>query len=83
MFCLKSGNVTVVSHNLSYAAALNTVQCTSTILTHLFLEHMTCWYLLINAANVFCFRFYNLSKSIGSAEIATTSAIHVPEGDWV
>ncbi|KAG6757792.1 hypothetical protein POTOM_038117 [Populus tomentosa] len=24
MFCLKSGNVTVVSHNLSYAAALNT-----------------------------------------------------------
>nr|XP_034913087.1 transcription factor PERIANTHIA-like [Populus alba] len=24
IFCLKSGNVTVVSHNLSYAAALNT-----------------------------------------------------------
>jgi hypothetical protein len=37
MFCLKSGNVTVVSHNLPYATALNTVQYTFIILTHFFL----------------------------------------------
>jgi transcription factor TGA len=85
MFCLKSGNVTVVSHNLPYATALNTVQYT---FHHphpplSFAEHITCWYLLINAANVFCFCFYNLLKSTGSAEIATTGAGCLDTGQYV
>nr|TKS15103.1 PERIANTHIA family protein [Populus alba] len=39
--------------------------------------------MLINAANVFCFCFYNLSKSIGSAEISTTGARCLETGQYM